>query len=99
MATILDPRFKKDGFQQSSNADQEEIGFENKLVDLHNKENPNILNMELDSNPQDPDSFFDFMDQRAIFKQRNGRADAILSKRKYLERAIAPQEMGERMQF
>ena len=96
MATILDPRFKKDGFQQSSNADQEEIGFENKLVDLHNKENPNILNMELDSNPQDPDSFFDFMDQRA---QRNGRADAILSKRKYLERAIAPQEMGERMQF
>ena len=50
MATILNPRFKKDRFQQNSNADQAEIGFENELVDLHNKENPNILNMELDSN-------------------------------------------------
>ena len=93
MATILDPRFKKDGFQQNSNADQAEIWFENELVNLSNKETPINLKMKLDTNPQSSNSFLDFMDQRAIFKQRKAQSNAIVIKRQYLERAKDPQEM------
>lgn len=91
MATILDPRFKKNGFQYNSNAEQASAMFENELVDLSVKENPVSLNPATETKTQD--TLFDFLDDRPISKYANARSDAIIIKRQYLERAIAAQDM------
>ena len=44
MATILDPRFKKNGLECNSNAEQASAIFENELVNMSVKENPVNLN-------------------------------------------------------
>jgi len=94
MATILDPRFKKEGFECNTNAEQAAIFFENDLVNLGNladNENPGDSNAEATTADKDP--LFDYLDQRSTHKKRNVRSDAIIIKRQYLERDIAPQEM------
>ncbi|XP_041449950.1 zinc finger BED domain-containing protein 4-like [Drosophila obscura] len=91
MATILDPRFKKNGFQHYSNAEQASTAFENELLNLTVKENPVNLSPATETKTQD--TFFDFLDERPTSKQTNARTDAIIIKRQYLERDIAAQEM------
>ncbi|XP_053967593.1 zinc finger BED domain-containing protein 4-like [Anastrepha ludens] len=83
MATILDPRFKKDGFQSNANAEQMNLG------NLTYVEDP--VSLEASTTTTDP--IFDFLNQRCATKKSNVRSDAIIIKRQYLERDIAPQEM------
>ncbi|XP_034490592.1 uncharacterized protein LOC117794182 [Drosophila innubila] len=94
IATILDPRFKKDGFQLNANAEQAASFLENDLVNLGNLdqfEDPDNLSVEASTTTKDP--LFDFLNQRCATKKRNVRSDAIIIKRQYLERDIAIQEM------
>jgi len=93
MATILDPRFKKEGFECNTNAEQAAIFFENDLANLGNlagNENPGDSNAEATTADKDP--LFDYLDQRSTHKKRNVRSDAIIIKRQYLERDIAPKK-------
>ncbi|XP_053966175.1 E3 SUMO-protein ligase ZBED1-like [Anastrepha ludens] len=91
IATIIDPRFKRDGFQQIVNAEEAEKLLENELVNCTSEEIP--INADLDLSTKTQDSFLDFLDHRANDKRGNARSNAIIVKRQYLERALAPQDM------
>ncbi|XP_046868625.1 uncharacterized protein LOC124461087 isoform X2 [Drosophila willistoni] len=91
MATILDPRFKKIGFQHMSNAEQAAHCFENELTALMNKDSSNDTNVEPISTNKDP--LFDYIGNKARSMARNTRSDAIIAKRQYLERPLSQQDV------
>jgi len=91
MATLLDPRFKKNGFQHSSNAEQASTLFENELANFAVKESAIDLPVVTETISQD--TLFDFLGEQSANKKTNVRVDAILTKRQYLERAIASQDI------
>jgi len=91
MAVLLDPRFKKNGFQHSSNAEQATTLFESELANFTIKESSIDLLFAPDTSSQN--TLFDFMGKRSVNKVGNARVDAILTKSLYLERAIATQDM------
>ncbi|XP_062124607.1 E3 SUMO-protein ligase ZBED1-like [Drosophila sulfurigaster albostrigata] len=91
MATLLDPRFKKSGFQHSSNAEQAATCFENELANFPVKETASNQPVAPDSSLQD--TLFDFLGERSMNNSVNSRVDAILTKRQYLERAIVGQDI------
>lgn len=90
MATILDPRFKKDGFQLTSNAEKAEIFLQHELLNLTNRENPINLNLESYKKPQNP--LFDFLYERIIRKQENKQSDTLIIMRQYLETPLVSQK-------
>ncbi|XP_046868716.1 E3 SUMO-protein ligase ZBED1-like isoform X1 [Drosophila willistoni] len=91
MATILDPRFKKIGFQHMSNAEQAAHCFENELTASMNKDSSNDTNVEPISTNKDP--LFDYIGNKARSMARNTRSDAIIAKRQYLERPLSQQDV------
>lgn len=91
VATILDPRFKKDGFQLNTNAEKAAIFLQHELMNLTNRE-PSI-NLDLESNTKTQDSLLDFLYQPVIRKQKNEKFDASFIKRQYLETPLAPLKM------
>ncbi|XP_053967993.1 uncharacterized protein LOC128869472 [Anastrepha ludens] len=59
MATLLDPRFKKNGFQHSSNAELGATFFENELAKYPVKES--LINLPVAPDTSSQDSLFDFL--------------------------------------
>jgi len=91
MATILDPRFKKNGFRLNTNAEQASVALENELVNLSLIEIPTTLDLPTENTAQDP--LFEFLNERPVNKHGNARSDGIVIKRHYLERAVVGQEL------
>ncbi|XP_072401942.1 E3 SUMO-protein ligase ZBED1-like [Diabrotica undecimpunctata] len=96
ISTILDARFKKDGFKSIINAEQASCFLEQELGGIiHEQGQTNISDensrrdTQLDTTKS---NLFAFMEQRKKDKSRNIKADVIIIKRQYLERQNSAQE-------
>jgi len=75
----------------NSNAEQASTLFENELANFAVKESAIDLPVVTETISQD--TLFDFLGEQSANKKTNVRVDAILTKRQYLERAIASQDI------
>ncbi|XP_036320313.1 zinc finger BED domain-containing protein 1-like [Rhagoletis pomonella] len=85
MGTILDPRFKKEGFHSTTNANEASKNLEQEIAALIEKDQRNDKFTEVQKNRQDESSFFDFVEKRLEGKRVSSRADAIITLRQYFE--------------
>ncbi|XP_075162786.1 E3 SUMO-protein ligase ZBED1-like [Haematobia irritans] len=91
--TLLDPRFKKEGFRVVSNADQATKGLENEIAGIHNVNKEYATTVIQPTSNKNPSStnqpLFKFLATKVSSKVRTCRMDAILDMRQYLEKDIA----------
>lgn len=90
IATILDPRFKKEGFRSTENANQAAIFMEQEMNSMM-KSIP-IQEKTGREETAAKKSLFSFIDQKIDEKVKSAQADVIIRKRQYLERGKSPQE-------
>lgn len=90
IATILDPRFKKEGFRSTENANQAAIFMEQEMNSMM-KSIP-IQEKTGREETAAKKSLFSFIDQKIDEKVKSAQADVIIRKRQYLERGNSPQE-------
>jgi len=87
ISTILDPRFKKEGFRLQENANQATVFLEQEMnvlmKVLHQNQNKAVA--AVTSFPKQ--SLFSFIEQRNEEKTKSVQADVIIRKRQYLERS------------
>lgn len=89
LGTLLDPRFKKEGFQFATNAEkashllQNEIGSIPKIVPLHNDVEEPSTSKSTHQNTQP--QLFNFIKNKIAKKTRTSQVDAIISLRQYFE--------------
>ncbi|XP_050322582.1 E3 SUMO-protein ligase ZBED1-like [Bactrocera neohumeralis] len=88
LATILDPRFKKDGFLQPSNAEQAKKALELEVSTFLSKTTPRPQ-----PTPPQPKRF-SFMSQKLEDKVKSNKADAIILLRQYFETAHEAEEVN-----
>ncbi|XP_034472828.1 zinc finger BED domain-containing protein 4-like isoform X2 [Drosophila innubila] len=86
IATLVDPRFKKDGFLRSSNADQAAKALELELLSLKSTTPRRPPTPESTSN--EASSKFSFLQNKP--KVKSTRADAIIATRQYMEKENIP---------
>ncbi|XP_041451349.1 zinc finger BED domain-containing protein 4-like [Drosophila obscura] len=89
MATILDPRFKKEGFHNPANADQAVIALENHLASFINVQNL-CTTEEPPTNTKNTD-LYSFVAEKVQQKPKNNRANAIIELRQFFEQRNASQ--------
>lgn len=95
ICTILDPRFKKDGFRSLENANQASCFLEQEMSQLikATKSNQGAKGSEAAMLNNSPKSgLFGFMSEKMQQKSRNHTADTIIIKRQYLERQNLPED-------
>nr|XP_017035011.2 E3 SUMO-protein ligase ZBED1-like [Drosophila kikkawai] len=90
VATILDPRFKKDGFLSQSNADQAAKALENELFNTLSKTQHDP---PTPPNPEPEKKNFTFLQQKVAVKTKSARTDAIIALRQYLEAPNSPENV------
>ncbi|XP_036344463.1 zinc finger BED domain-containing protein 1-like, partial [Rhagoletis pomonella] len=88
ITTLIDPRFKKDGFKSSSNADQAVKALEQEIytaLPSTSREQPT---------PPEPSQkpHFSFLQNKIKAKVKSSRADAIIILRQHLENINEPEE-------
>ncbi|XP_068146076.1 zinc finger BED domain-containing protein 4-like [Drosophila tropicalis] len=86
LGTLLDARFKKEGFQSDGNVQQTAIKLENELSGLKKLAQNQPEDEEL---PEDSPFLFKFMGKKVEEKRSNNRADAIIMMRQYFEQRNA----------
>ncbi|XP_023036761.1 zinc finger BED domain-containing protein 4-like [Drosophila willistoni] len=87
LGTLLDARFKKEGFQNAGNAQQAALALEEELCSFKDyATKPN--NEELPKENRSP-FLFKFVEQKICDKVSNRRADAIVMLRQYMEQRNA----------
>ncbi|KRF98691.1 uncharacterized protein Dwil_GK27672 [Drosophila willistoni] len=86
LGTLLDARFKKEGFQSDGNVQQAAIKLENELSGLKKLAQNQPEDEEL---PEDSPFLFKFMGKKVEEKRSNNRADAIIMMRQYFEQRNA----------
>ncbi|KAH8289491.1 hypothetical protein KR054_006101, partial [Drosophila jambulina] len=96
IATILDPRFKKEGFRSSFSADSAVENLQNEICS-----HPTNLNVYSDSENDPPtheskekSHFFAFMKNKLEKKIKTPKSDAIIVLRQYLERPHATPDIS-----
>ncbi|XP_017477134.1 PREDICTED: zinc finger BED domain-containing protein 1-like [Rhagoletis zephyria] len=82
LGSLLDPRFKREGFISSSNAEQATIRLDNEVMSLLENEPPSSTN----NAPPKSVSLFAFIEKKNAEKIKSKKADAIILRRQYLER-------------
>lgn len=97
ISTILDPRFKKDGFRSLENANQASCFLEQEMSQLvkatNTKTNPEAEGSEVAVLNNSPKlGLFRFMVEKMQQKSRNHIADTIIIKRQYFERQNLPED-------
>ncbi|XP_070138891.1 E3 SUMO-protein ligase ZBED1-like [Drosophila bipectinata] len=90
VATILDSRFKKDGFLSQSNADQAAKALENELFNTLSKTQHDP---PTPPNPEPEKKKFTFLQQKVAVKSKSTRTDAIIALRQYLEAPNSPENV------
>lgn len=90
MATIIDPRFKKEGFLSQNVAQQAASALESEIAFLKKDENQSPNNEIVENAVED---LFDFVNVNILQKQKTSRSDAIVMMRQFLEQQNAPQDM------
>ncbi|XP_050338890.1 E3 SUMO-protein ligase ZBED1-like isoform X2 [Bactrocera neohumeralis] len=93
LATLLDPRFKKEGFQSGQNAAQASMLLENELVEIDR-----IAASSLNDNREGPSTsksvkipqIYEFLKEKLSSKVKSNRADAIITLREYTEKPNEP---------
>lgn len=99
LATILDPRFKKDGFRTAENATSAATLLEQEMFSITRKisqeqsaaENTSVG--EARCSPENTSSLFGFLNERLKQKAKSITADVILTKRQYLERSNSNEDV------
>ncbi|XP_017060754.1 uncharacterized protein LOC108101060 isoform X2 [Drosophila ficusphila] len=91
IATLIDPRFKKDGFLQSFNADEAAKALEQEL-----SEKLSSISSNTHSTPPDlpKRARFEFLQSKIASKPSSNRADAIILLRQYLLKANADEDLN-----
>ncbi|XP_070132584.1 uncharacterized protein [Drosophila bipectinata] len=90
VATILDSRFKKDGFLSQSNADQAAKVLENELFNTLSKTQHDP---PTPPNPEPEKKKCTFLQQKVAVKSKSTRTDAIKALRQYLEAPNSPENV------
>lgn len=92
LATLLDPRFKKEGFRSPDNAcagvallEQDMYGILRRRQETEKTTEVQVQNHT--SASEEKGSLFDFLEERNESKTKSLTADVIITKRQYLERA------------
>ncbi|XP_070132602.1 E3 SUMO-protein ligase ZBED1-like [Drosophila bipectinata] len=84
VATILDPRFKKEGFRSRSTADLAVEAIKNELSGMAKTLVPTLDQSEPSTHTESV-AFFSFMQSKIASKVKTPRSDAIIALRQYLE--------------
>lgn len=95
LGTILDPRFKKEGFRSKENASAAATILEHDMFTLSHKIQENKRSVESDNSKKPaPTStlFFGFLQERLEEKVKSVTTDIIITKRQYLERPNAAED-------
>ncbi|XP_057671178.1 uncharacterized protein LOC130902911 [Diorhabda carinulata] len=92
ISTILDPRWKKDGFRSAENANQASCFLDQEMSPLMRNLKNNEGNEANGSTNSPKSCLFGFMHEKNQQKSRNHIADAIIFKRQYLERQNLPED-------
>ncbi|XP_019895134.2 E3 SUMO-protein ligase ZBED1-like isoform X1 [Musca domestica] len=93
LGTLLDPRFKKEGFRSVFNADQASKVLENEMAAIckgHSSTVEPSTSQSMNNEPQQP--LLNFMKSKIANKVRTSRVDAIVYTRQYFENENAPTE-------
>ncbi|XP_023036434.1 E3 SUMO-protein ligase ZBED1-like [Drosophila willistoni] len=90
LATMLDPRFKKEGFGNPANAQQASAALENEVTSLINVDESEP---PMEEQPKQSDNVLKFLSDRIQQKQRTGRSDAIITMRQYIEQQNSEQDI------
>ncbi|XP_041451678.1 uncharacterized protein LOC121405135 [Drosophila obscura] len=88
IATIIDPRFKKEGFLTITNADQAATALEKEIDNFLSKTPQELQTL---SEPP-PNPTFSFLQNKVKVKVKSTRADAIMTLRQHLENLNEPKE-------
>lgn len=88
IATVLDPCFKKDGFLQTSNAEQASKALED---DLFNELSICPQNTQQPTPPLAEPKHFSFMKDKRQAKVKSRKIDAIIVIRQHLEKYAEPE--------
>ncbi|KAG5868424.1 hypothetical protein JTB14_029040 [Gonioctena quinquepunctata] len=88
LGTILDPRFKKEGFRSAENAAYAATLLEQEMFSIMKKPQNTSLNVaEISSEkPKQSSTLFGFSSDRVKVREKPITADVIITKRQYLER-------------
>ncbi|XP_017485902.1 PREDICTED: uncharacterized protein LOC108374433 [Rhagoletis zephyria] len=89
MATILDPRFKKEAFISENIANETSNLLENEI--MHFMGHSHTQPPSQQETTEGEDTLFSFLHEKNRNKRRSKRADLILIKHQYLERQNAAQ--------
>ncbi|XP_062138763.1 E3 SUMO-protein ligase ZBED1-like isoform X2 [Drosophila sulfurigaster albostrigata] len=87
IATLVDPRFKKDGFLRPSNADQAAKALELELLSFKST-TPRRPPTPPEPTSNEPNFRFSFLQNKS--KVKSTRADAIITTRQFMEKENAP---------
>jgi len=93
MTTILDPRFKKEGFYNPMNAEQAVAALENDLTFVFKDVQNQCPNEEPAAEKTHPSDLYGFMAEKVKNKPRTWRSDAIIEMRQYFEQQNAHQKI------
>jgi len=85
LATILDPRFKKEGFRSHFNAEQAVSILEKNISSPHTNKEP-ILTNEPPEPPKPKSSLLNFVKKNIELKQRSNKVESIIQIRQYFEK-------------
>ncbi|XP_046868451.1 zinc finger BED domain-containing protein 4-like [Drosophila willistoni] len=91
LGTLLDPRLKKDGFQNPSNAQQAALALESEVYALLK----DIADPVITEAPKNDKTSFLFkcVGKKIDEKHKSSRADAIITIRQYLEQSNSPEDV------
>ncbi|XP_030764036.1 zinc finger BED domain-containing protein 4-like isoform X2 [Sitophilus oryzae] len=96
IGTIIDPRFKKEGFRNPENASSAAVILEQEmqgaLRQKSQSQNININEPSVSQNIQTSPSLFAFLESRISGKIKSVTSDVIITRRQYLERANSAED-------
>ncbi|XP_073835857.1 E3 SUMO-protein ligase ZBED1-like [Musca autumnalis] len=91
LGTLLDPRFKKEGFRSIYNADQAAKSLENEIAGM-GKSNKTSLATSTTCETDTKQPLLKFLEHKKANKTRTTRVDAIVTIRQYIENENTPTE-------
>lgn len=92
LSTMLDPRFKKEGFQNSQNSENAALLLEREMALVLAKKKENEPPQQPSQAEANTSSLFNFLKGRVELKSKLTSVDVIITKRQYLHRMNSTQD-------